>query len=86
MRCRLHDPEHQARLDGSGKPNLAKEYFEDKAIREAEFVLDRIDKRWPEEVVLDREPTFARMDFSRGRAAVRIAGLKTSTGRQREPR
>jgi hypothetical protein len=31
----------------SDKPNFAKEYFVDKAIREAEFVLDRIDKRWP---------------------------------------
>ena len=33
----------------SDKPNLAKEYFVDKAIREAEFVLERIDKRWPME-------------------------------------
>jgi hypothetical protein len=33
----------------SDKPNLAKEYFVDKAIREAEFILERIDKRWPAE-------------------------------------
>jgi hypothetical protein len=31
----------------SDKPNFAKEYFVDKAIREAEFILERIDKRWP---------------------------------------
>jgi len=31
----------------SDKPNFAKEYFVDKAIREAEFVLERIDKKWP---------------------------------------
>jgi hypothetical protein len=31
----------------SDKPNFAKEYFVDKAIREVEFVLERIDKRWP---------------------------------------
>jgi hypothetical protein len=31
----------------SGKPNFAKEYWVDKAISEAEFVLERIDKRWP---------------------------------------
>ncbi len=33
----------------SDKPNLAKEYFADKAIQEAEFVLERTDKRWPDE-------------------------------------
>jgi hypothetical protein len=32
----------------TSKPNMAKEYFVDKAIREVEFVLERIDKRWPE--------------------------------------
>jgi hypothetical protein len=31
----------------SDKPNFAKEYFVDKAILEAEFVLERIEKRWP---------------------------------------
>jgi hypothetical protein len=31
----------------SDKPNFAKEYFVDKAINEAAFVLERIDKRWP---------------------------------------
>jgi hypothetical protein len=33
----------------SDKPNLAKEYFVDKAINEAAFILERIDKRWPAE-------------------------------------
>lgn len=31
----------------SNKPNMAKEYFVDKAIQEAEFVMKRIDKKWP---------------------------------------
>jgi hypothetical protein len=31
----------------SGRPNFAKEYWIDKAISEAAFVLERIDKRWP---------------------------------------
>ena len=31
----------------SDKPNLAKQYFVDGAIQEAEFVLERIDKKWP---------------------------------------
>jgi hypothetical protein len=31
----------------SDKPNLVKQYFVDKAIQEAEFILERIDKRWP---------------------------------------
>jgi len=34
----------------SDKPNLAKQYFVDKTIQEAEFVLQRIDKRWPGEL------------------------------------
>jgi len=29
----------------SSKPNLAKQYFVDKAIQEAEFILERIDER-----------------------------------------
>jgi hypothetical protein len=33
----------------SDKPNLAKQYFVDRAIQEAEFVLERIDERWPAE-------------------------------------
>ena len=33
------------------KPNLAKQYFVDKAIQEAEFILERIDERWAEEGV-----------------------------------
>ena len=35
----------------SDKPNLAKQYFVDKAINEAAFVLERIDKRRPKEAV-----------------------------------
>jgi len=41
-------------LIDSDKPNFGKQYFVDKAIQEAEFVLDRIDKRWPEEGVRGR--------------------------------
>jgi len=37
----------------SDKPNLAKQYFVDKAVQEVEFVLERIDKRWPEVGVSD---------------------------------
>jgi hypothetical protein len=33
----------------SDKPNLAKQYFVDKAIQEAEFVLERIENRWSAE-------------------------------------
>ncbi len=29
------------------KPNMAKGYWVDKAIDEAAFILERIDKRWP---------------------------------------
>lgn len=35
----------------SDKPNLAKQHFVDRAIQEAEFVLERIDKKWPVEVI-----------------------------------
>jgi len=35
----------------SDKPNLAKQHFVDRAIQEAEFVVERIDKKWPVEVV-----------------------------------
>jgi hypothetical protein len=31
----------------SDKPNFAKEYFVDRAINEAAFVLERIDRKWP---------------------------------------
>jgi hypothetical protein len=31
----------------SGKPNFAKQYFLDRAIDDAGFILERIDKRWP---------------------------------------
>jgi len=31
----------------SDKPNFAKQYFVDRAIQEAEFILERIDQRWP---------------------------------------
>jgi hypothetical protein len=30
--------------DGSDKPNLAKQYFVDKAV----FILERIDQKWPQ--------------------------------------
>ncbi len=32
----------------SDKPNFAKEYWVDRAIQEVEFVMERIDHRWPE--------------------------------------
>ena len=32
----------------SDKPNLAKQYFVDRAIQEAEFILERIDGKWPQ--------------------------------------
>lgn len=38
----------------SDKPNFAKQYFVGRAIQEAQFLLERIDKRWPEEGV--RQP------------------------------
>jgi len=38
----------------SDKPNFAKQYFVDRAIQEAEFILERIDKRWPAESVSSR--------------------------------
>jgi hypothetical protein len=31
----------------SDKPNFAKQYFVDKAVEEASFILERIDKKWP---------------------------------------
>ncbi len=31
----------------SDRPNMAKEYFVDRAVQEAEFILERIDKRHP---------------------------------------
>lgn len=31
----------------SDKPNFAKQYFVDRAVQEAEFISERIDKRWP---------------------------------------
>ena len=31
----------------SDKPNPAKQFFIDRAIQEVEFVMERIDKRWP---------------------------------------
>jgi len=30
------------------KPNLAKQHFVDRAIQEAEFILERIDKKFPQ--------------------------------------
>jgi hypothetical protein len=40
----------------SDKPNVAKPYWVDRAIDEAAFVLERIDKRWPMECVSDGTP------------------------------
>jgi hypothetical protein len=31
----------------SDRPNFAREYWVDKAVQEAAFILERIDKRWP---------------------------------------
>jgi len=33
---------------------MAKEYFVDRAIGEAAFILERIDRRWPGEAVKER--------------------------------
>jgi hypothetical protein len=33
----------------SDKPNFAKQFFVDNAVDEAAFIMERIDKRWPEE-------------------------------------
>jgi hypothetical protein len=38
----------------SDKPNFAKQYFVDRAIQEAEFILERIEKRWPTKVEGER--------------------------------
>jgi hypothetical protein len=32
----------------SDKPNFAKEYWVERAINEAEFVMEKIDKKWPQ--------------------------------------
>jgi hypothetical protein len=32
----------------SNKPDMAKEFYIDKAIEEAAFILERIDKKWPQ--------------------------------------
>jgi hypothetical protein len=31
----------------SDKPNLAKQYFVDRAVDEVAFILERIDRKWP---------------------------------------
>jgi hypothetical protein len=36
------------------KPNMAKQYFVDRAIQEAEFILERIEKRWAVDAVFLR--------------------------------
>ena len=41
----LHD--HITGTSCGSRPNFAKQYFVDKAIQVAEFILERIDKRWP---------------------------------------
>jgi hypothetical protein len=40
----------------SDKPDMAKQFYIDRAIKEAEFILERIEKQWPTEVVNKREP------------------------------
>ncbi len=32
----------------SDKPNFAEEYFVDRAIQRAAFILERIDRKWPD--------------------------------------
>ena len=39
----------------SDKPNFDKQYFVDRAVQEAAFVLERIDKRWPSEGLSKRK-------------------------------
>jgi hypothetical protein len=39
----------------SDKPNFAKQCWVDRAVDEAGFILERIDKRWPTEGVGERE-------------------------------
>jgi hypothetical protein len=39
---------------GSNKPDLAKGFWVDKAIEEAEFVRERIEKKWPAKVGRER--------------------------------
>jgi hypothetical protein len=38
----------------SNKPDMAKQFYIDKAIEEAALILERIDKRWPAETVRER--------------------------------
>jgi hypothetical protein len=40
----------------SDRPNMAKQYFVDTAVQEAEFILERIDERWPVEAIDGQEP------------------------------
>jgi hypothetical protein len=35
----------------SDKPNFAKQFYVDRAIQEAAFILERIDRKWPSQVV-----------------------------------
>jgi hypothetical protein len=45
--CR-NDPGCQKLIDmDPNKPNMAKGYFVDRAIDDAAFILERIDKKWP---------------------------------------
>jgi hypothetical protein len=34
----------------SDNPNMAKQYWVDKAVDEAAFILERIDRKWPQEL------------------------------------
>jgi hypothetical protein len=40
----------------SDKPNLAKQYFVDKAIDEAALILERIDRKWPGSFITTGQP------------------------------
>jgi len=39
----------------SFKPNPGKEFFIERAIKEAAAILEKIDQRWPAETVSDRQ-------------------------------
>jgi hypothetical protein len=32
----------------SDKPDMAKQFYIDRAVQEAAFIMERVDKRWPE--------------------------------------
>jgi len=62
----------------SEKPYLAKQYFMDKAIQEAEFILKRIGKRWPDGGSL--QPAKGHCTQELGRSIACWGGQKYSIG------